>query len=92
MSRFLVFFGLLFASNAFAQAPYNLILDYPMSSKALSEDIVTIHKLTYSFENQYLKPRLFNEDNALRKFSGIAYRFGKTIFVDIPIDHIVLLL
>ena len=91
MSRFLLFLAILFASSAFAQAPYNLILDYPLSSKALSEDLVTAHKLTYTVENKYLKPKLFDESNTFRKLSGMAYRFGKTVFVDIPIDHIILL-
>ncbi len=91
MSRFLLFLTVLFASSAFAQAPYNLILDYPLSSRALSEDLVTAHKLIYTVENKYLKPKLFDEDNAFRKLSGMAYRFGKTVFIDIPIDHIILL-
>ena len=79
------------SASLFAQTNYNLIIDRNFSSTAAAEDLITIHKAVYTVEGIYLKPRLFDEDAWHKKFFGIAYRFGKTILIDNPIDHLILL-
>ncbi len=74
-----------------SQVNYNLIIDKNLTSYAAAEDLITIHKAIYTVEGKFLKPKLFSEVKWYKKLSGIGYRLGKSILVDLPIDHLLLL-
>ena len=66
-----------------AQSNYNLIYDNHFSSKVGAENLLTIHKAFYSFEDKYLPPEIFNGDKKSGKYLNIIYRASKNI-IDYP--------
>ncbi|MEI6508055.1 MAG: hypothetical protein WCO54_06185 [Bacteroidota bacterium] len=66
-----------------AQANYYLLYDNNFSSKVGAEDLLTIHKAFYSFEDKYLPPEIFITNKKSGKYLNIFYRASKNI-VDYP--------
>lgn len=83
---FLLFFVLVCRTHA--QSSYNLLYEKKFSSKTGAEDILTIHKAFYLFEEKYLPPRLMEEKKESSKIFNAGYRFAKSFIIDYPVDFI----
>ncbi|MEI6595770.1 MAG: hypothetical protein WCO28_09405 [Bacteroidota bacterium] len=81
LSNALIFLSSIQISQA--QSNYNLIYDNHFSSGVGAENLLTIHKAFYSFEDRYLPPEIFNGDKKSGKYLNIIYRASKNI-IDYP--------
>ena len=81
LSNALIFLSSIQISKA--QSNYNLIYDNHFSSGVGAENLLTIHKAFYSFEDKYLTPEIFNGDKKSGKYLNIIYRASKNI-IDYP--------
>jgi len=78
MKYLTILFFLLIFKIAFPQAQYYLSFDKTLSEDVGAENIITIHKALYRFENSYLPLKLSDESTVLKKMGGISYRLGKS--------------
>ncbi len=81
LSNALIFLSSIQISQA--QSNYNLIYDNHFSSGVGAENLLTIHKAFYSFEDKYLPTEIFNGDKKSGKYLNIIYRASKNI-IDYP--------
>jgi len=84
---------ILFFSYTFnAQKTYYLVGDQYGSSIISAENLLTVHKGIYSFQDNHLKNSYWKEDNLGKKTLGITYRLGKTVLLDSPLDQLFFLI
>lgn len=79
------------APPATGQETYTIEMDRHLSAPVGAENLLAAHRAFYALENRLLKPRLFDESNAVRKSAGVLYRLGKTVLVDNVTDHMAML-
>jgi len=79
----IIFLGIIFSMPANAQSNYYLLYDNNFSSKVGAEDLLTIHKAFYSFEDKYLPPEIFTGNKKSSTYLNILYRGSKNI-IDYP--------
>lgn len=82
----IIFFFLIF-KIAFPQAQYFLSYDKTLSESVGAENIISIHKAIFDFENKYLPVKLIEENTKLKKLGGISYRLGKS-FINYNISYL----
>ncbi len=85
----LLFVCVILSAKSFSQVQQILILDSNLSEYSGANNLLTLHKGIYTFENQYLKTQLFDESGLKRKAFGITYRLGKTFLFDNVTDHMI---
>lgn len=78
MKHLITIFFLFIFKIAFPQAQYYLCFDKTLSEGVGAENIITLHKALFSFENKYLPTKLSDENTILKKSGGISYRLGKS--------------
>lgn len=71
----------------FPQAQYYLCFDKTLSESVGAENIISIHKAIFEFENKYLPVKLNEEKTKLNKLGGISYRLGKS-FITYNISYL----
>lgn len=74
------------------QSDLNFLWDKHQSSVANAENLISLHRILYEFENKTIKPSYWKENNFGGKILGVGYRFSKTILLDYQIDFLVHLL
>ena len=81
-------------SAATAQASYDatFVFDRYMSPVAGATNLLTIHRELSRLEDGVLPLKVGAERQRLPLLAGIAYRAGKFIFLDVPQDHMLLVL
>jgi hypothetical protein len=75
-----------------AQDSYTFLLDKSFSSPVGAENLLSLHQLTYTVENNLLKASWWDESSRVGKSLGISYRFGKMVLLDNIIDEFTVLL
>jgi hypothetical protein len=77
-----------------AQEPHEagLVFDRYMSPVAGTADLLTIQGALASLEDRFLPLKLGDERRRLPLLAGVVYRAGKLIFLDVPQDHMLLVL
>ena len=83
----LIFFVIL-SGRLNAQTNYYLMYDKGLSQKVGAENLLTIHKAFYSFQEEFLPPRII-EDNWLHSPANSLYRLAKSYLIDMTIDDFV---
>lgn len=82
---------LLLPAAANAQESYSILADKSFSSITGAQNLLTIDRVAYTFENKLLLPTWFDENSVAGKTLGVSYRLGKTILLDAVIDEYVAL-
>ena len=79
-------------SSASAQTaiPYAVVFDSYMTPAAGAQDLVTLQHLTASAEDRWLPARLGTERSRSALALGILYRSGKFLGLDMPQDHMLM--
>src|SRR5436190_23739839 len=77
-----------------AQQPQEaaLVFDRYMPPAAGTADLLTIHSELAWLEDRFLPLKLGAERRRLPLLAGVAYRAGKFVFLDVPQDHMLLVL
>ena len=76
--------------SAQAQPRYAIVFDTYMSPTAGAEDLLTIQHLLASAEDRWL-PRKIGQERSRGAFAlGLLYRTGKFMAIDIPQDHLIM--
>lgn len=87
----------MFSNILYAQPNYYLIYDKDLSQTVGAENLITIHKAFYTFQDKYLPPTIIEEpkgwnrkqlfkDNWLVFTTNFLYRTSKTMLIDLPIS------
>jgi len=79
-------------SSASAQTaiPYAVVFDSYMTPAAGAQDLVTLQHLTASAEDRWLPSKLGTERSRPALALGILYRAGKFLALDVPQDHLLM--
>ena len=64
-----------------------LLIDPGLTMKAGAEDITTFHTALTSVEDKLIGTRWFEESTGLGKIGGVAGRFVKYAYIDLPLDY-----
>ena len=76
--------------SAQAQVRYAIVFDTYMSPSAGAEDLLTIQYLLASAEDRWL-PRKIGQERSRAAFAlGLLYRTGKFMAIDMPQDHLIM--
>jgi len=67
---------------------YSAVFDLTLSSRSGAENLVSGHKLIFSLQEKILPPSLTEENTALNKSAGIAYRLAKAVILDNVANHL----
>jgi hypothetical protein len=84
--------GVLAAWPQIAMAQQAIVLDRYMSPTAGTTDLLTVQHELAAFEDRVLPLKLGDEQRRLPLVAGILYRAGKFVGVDVPQDHMLLVL
>ena len=79
-------------SSASAQTaiPYAVVFDSYMTPAAGAQDLVTLQHLTASAEDRWLPSKLGTERSRSALALGVLYRAGKFLALDMPQDHLLM--
>ncbi|MBD3414090.1 MAG: hypothetical protein GF421_06650, partial [Candidatus Aminicenantes bacterium] len=66
---------------------YSVVFDLTQSSRFGAENLLSGHKLIFSLQEKILPPSLTEENTALNKSTGIAYRLAKAVILDNVASH-----
>lgn len=83
------FLILLLSTSTHAQESYSILADKTFSTTTGVENLLTIDRVAYTFENRLLLSTWFNENTVAGKTMGISYRLGKTVLLDAVFDEYV---
>ncbi len=88
----LAILGFAVPSSASAQAaiPYAVVFDSYMTPAAGAQDLVTLQHVTASVEDRWLPSRLGTERSRSALALGVLYRAGKFLALDMPQDHLLM--
>lgn len=85
---FFILILFLYAVNTFSQLSSLLLYEKKITSKTGGEDLLTLHKAFYSFEEKFLSPNPFESKNNSSKIVNGLYRIIKTATIDYPFDYL----
>ena len=87
-----VFLASAIATSAAAQTsvPYAVVFDQYMTPAAGAEDLVTLQNVLATTEDRWLPRRLGAERTRSKLALGILYRAGKFLALDVPQDHMLM--
>lgn len=88
---FLIVCAISCALSASAQSYSKIVFDGEKSENFGSENLITLHRVLYSFEDKHLSDTLFHEFNFVRKTVGFGYRMAKLLLLDAQIDGFIAL-
>jgi hypothetical protein len=76
--------------DLFSQSSALLLYEKKFTSRIGAEDLLTLHKAFYSFEEKFLPPNPFETKNKISHFiyNGF-YRVVKTVAIDYPVDYLI---
>jgi hypothetical protein len=90
MKKTIFFLFFLYCSgNLFPQSTSLLLYEKNFTSKTGAEDLLTLHKAFYSFEEKFLPPNPFKQKNISSKFLNGFYRVVKIAAIDYPTDYLI---
>ena len=78
------------AASAQTSAPYAVVFDQYMTPVAGAEDLVTTQHLLATLEDRWLPLKLGTERTRLSVARGALYRAGKFIALDVPQEHMLM--
>jgi hypothetical protein len=78
------------STSAQTAIPYAVVFDSYMTPAAGAQDLVTLQHLTASAEDRWLPARLGTERSRSALAMGILYRSGKFFALDMPQDHMLM--
>jgi len=78
------------AASAQSPAPYAVVFDQYMTPLAGAEDLVTTQHLLATLEDRWIPLKLGTESTRLSVARGALYRAGKFIAIDVPQEHMLM--
>jgi len=84
----LIILGISLQVHLLGQSNFAFVFDKEASSIANAENLVSLHRIIYEFENKHIKPKYWDESSWKGKTLGIGYRFTKTVLIDYQIDFL----
>jgi hypothetical protein len=85
----IIILGISLQINLFGQDDIVFVWDKDASSISNAQNLLSIHRIIYEFQNKNIKSKYWEENNWKKKSLGIGYRFAKTILLDYQIDYLV---
>ncbi len=85
----LLAFVCLFPHLLSAQDRYFLIWDDNASSFASAENLLTVHRMAYEFEDTLIRRSYWKEDTRGKKMAGMGYRLAKSVLLDVQVDLLI---
>jgi hypothetical protein len=79
----------LWAAPAAAQVQYPVVVDGDMTTTSGVFTLLTIQRALGAGEDRLIPPKLFGEDTTGRRLLGTAYRLGRLVILDLPLDQLV---
>jgi hypothetical protein len=84
----MIIIGISFPLQLLGQNDIVLIWDKDASAISNAQNLLSIHKILYQFQNEHIQLKYWDERNFKGKSLGIGYRFAKTILLDYQIDYL----
>jgi hypothetical protein len=79
----------LWTAPAAAQVQYPVVVDGDMTTTSGVFTLLTIQRALGAGEDRLIPPKLFGEDTTGRRLLGTAYRLGRLVILDLPVDELV---